>query len=203
MNNYEGMDAKELSQIIKDGETMTVEFKRGDRKKLNDNDIVEAAVCLANGQGGLLLIGVEDDGTVTGIEPRHGETTLPHRLQAMILNLTQMPLSTEVSMVEIEGLQVAVVKVPREEIPVGTKSGKYLKRSLRSDGEPECGAYPVLEMIANGMTAMGHDYAATTARGATMADLDPLEFGRLRRLCATGRGDRVLADLSDEVILTA
>ena len=203
MNNYEGMDAKELSQIIKDGETMTVEFKRGDRKKLNDNDIVEAAVCLANGQGGLLLIGVEDDGTVTGIEPRHGETTLPHRLQAMILNLTQMPLSTEVSMVEIEGLPVAVVKVPREEIPVGTKSGKYLKRSLRSDGEPECVAYPVLEMIANGMTAMGHDYAATTARGATMADLDPLEFERLRRLCATGRGDRVLADLSDEEILTA
>ena len=203
MNSYGVMDARELSQIIEGGETMTVEFKRGDQKKLSDTDIVEATICLANGQGSPLLLGVEDDGTVTGVEPRHGKTASPHRLQAMILNLTQMPLSTEVSVVEVEGFPVAVVKVPRVEIPVGTKNGRYLKRSLRSDGEPECVAYPVLEMIATGMTAMGHDYAATTARGATMDDLDPLEFERLRRLCATGHGDRVLADLSNEEILTA
>lgn len=31
-------------------------------------------------------------------------------------------------------------------------------------------------MPATGMTAMGHDHAATTARGATMDDLDPLKF---------------------------
>mgnify|MGYP002735323220 FL=1 len=67
MSNYGAMDPTELSKIISNGESMTVEFKRCDRKKLSDTDIVEAAICLANGEGGLLLVGVEDDGTVTGI----------------------------------------------------------------------------------------------------------------------------------------
>ncbi|MGH3260897.1 MAG: AlbA family DNA-binding domain-containing protein [Trebonia sp.] len=28
-------------------------------------------MCLANGNGGMLLVGIEDDGTVTGARPRH------------------------------------------------------------------------------------------------------------------------------------
>ena len=45
------------------------------------------------------------------------------------------------------------------------------------------------------------DYAETLARGATIGDLDVGEFRRFRRLCASGKGDRVLAELADEEIL--
>ncbi|MEJ7804832.1 MAG: ATP-binding protein, partial [Telluria sp.] len=47
-------------------ESLTVEFK-SDRKRLSDNDLVEAAICLANADGGELWLGVEDDGTPTGL----------------------------------------------------------------------------------------------------------------------------------------
>lgn len=195
------MTPDELAQVIVSGESFTVEFKRGQRSTMSDNDIVDAVICMANGDGGLLLIGVEDDGTITGLEPRHGATTQPHLLQAMILNKTESPLATAVEMVNMNGLPVAVVDVPKAPLPVGSKSGKYVRRSLRADGKPECVAYPLHEMLSVGLTAQGRDYAATPARGARIEALDPTEFDRFRRMCAAGKGDRTLAELSDQEIL--
>jgi predicted HTH transcriptional regulator len=39
------------------GETYSVEFKSEQHQQLNDRDLVEAVVCLANGSGGALLVG--------------------------------------------------------------------------------------------------------------------------------------------------
>ena len=65
-----------LADLIAGGESLTVEFK----KEANDRDLVEAVVCLANAQGGTLLVGVDDDGRVVGARPRHGTTTDPRRI---------------------------------------------------------------------------------------------------------------------------
>lgn len=192
------MTPDELVDLIQAGESFTVEFKRGQRSAMSDNDIVDAVACLANGDGGHLLVGVEDDGKVTGLEPRHGETTEPHLLRAMILNKTETPLATGVELVVVDELPVAVIQVPKATVPIGSKSGKYVRRSLRADGKPECVAYPLHEMLSVGLTAQGRDYAATPARDATMDDLDPAEFARFRRMCAAGKGDRTLAELSDQ-----
>jgi hypothetical protein len=54
-----------VTQWIAGGETYEVEFKGEQRERLNDSDLVEAVVCLANGTGGVLLVGVEDEGAVT------------------------------------------------------------------------------------------------------------------------------------------
>ena len=51
-------------------ESLKVEFK-SDRKRLPDAELVEAVVCLANSEGGQLWLGVEDDGTPTGLHPDH------------------------------------------------------------------------------------------------------------------------------------
>lgn len=196
-----GVTEEELARLIADGESLTVEFKRGRRSAISDNDIVDAVTCLANGEGGYLVLGVEDDGAVTGLEPRHGATTQPHLVQAMILNKTESPLATTVEIMEVDGLPVGVVVVPKASVPVGSKSGKYVRRSLRVDGKPECVAYPLHEMLSVGLTAQGRDYATTPARGAQVTDLDSAEFDRFRQLCSAGKGDRTLAQLSDHEIL--
>ncbi len=201
MHNYGGVSPNELTNLIAAGESFTLEFKRGQRSAMSDNDIVDAVICLANGDGGRLLLGVEDDGTITGLEPRHGLSTQPHLLQAMILNKTESPLATSIELVELDNLSVAVIDVPEAPVPVGSKSGKYVRRSLRADGKPECIAYPLHEMLSVGLSAHGRDYAATPARGATLDALDPVEFDRFRRLCAAGKGDRALAELSNEEVL--
>lgn len=201
MHNYGGVSPAELKDLIAAGESFVLEFKRGQRSAMSDNDIVDAVICLANGDGGRLLLGVEDNGTITGIEPRHGGSTQPNLMQAMILNRTESPLATSIDIVNVDGVAVAVIDVPKASVPVGSKSGKYVRRSLRADGKPECIAYPLHEMLSVGLTAQGRDYAATPARGATSLDLDPAEFDRFRRLCAAGKGDRALAELSNEEVL--
>ncbi len=57
------MDIKNLEELIAGGETLAVEFK-SDVERLPDAELIEAVTCLANAQGGTLLVGVEDDGRV-------------------------------------------------------------------------------------------------------------------------------------------
>ena len=71
-------------------ETLTIEFK-SDKKPLPDNDIIDAVVAFANTEGGDLYLGIEDDGTVTGLHPSHQDIT---RLTAFIANKTVPPVST-------------------------------------------------------------------------------------------------------------
>ncbi len=64
-----------VRELIALGEALTVEFKGEERRQLSDNELVETVVCLANRptqEMGYILIGVEDDGRVTGARPRHG-----------------------------------------------------------------------------------------------------------------------------------
>ncbi|HIJ57870.1 MAG TPA: ATP-binding protein [Deltaproteobacteria bacterium] len=63
----------ELKTLLAKGETLTVEFK-SDVKGLSDRDLVAAVAAMANTEGGLILLGVEDDGTVTGVQPPHKDT---------------------------------------------------------------------------------------------------------------------------------
>lgn len=195
------MTPDEVHQLASAGETLRVEFKRGARSSLNDDIIVEAVTCLANGEGGTLLMGVENDGQITGLDPRHGDTTQAHLLQAMILNRTEPPVATLVDLVAVNDVVVGVVGVPAAESPVGTTGGKYVRRRLNANGEPECAPYPLHAMLEVGLSAQGRDYAVTPARGAAWSDIDPNELEAFRSLCATGRGDRVLASATDEDIL--
>ena len=79
-----------LPEIIAQGESLTVEFK-SDQGLLDDGDLLDAVVCMANGQGGLLLIGVENDGAITGLHSKH--RTRPELLAAFISSRTVPPLT--------------------------------------------------------------------------------------------------------------
>ena len=71
-----------MQNAIPSSESLTIEFK-SDRKRLPDSDLVEAIVCLANAEGGTLWLGVEDDGTPTGLHAEHQQLAgLAVRLEA-------------------------------------------------------------------------------------------------------------------------
>ena len=57
----------ELLEIIASGENSGVEFKRDD---LSTQDLAKELVAFSNFQGGMVLLGVEDDGTITGLMRR-------------------------------------------------------------------------------------------------------------------------------------
>ncbi len=165
-----------------------------------------AAACLANGDGGTLLVGVENDGRITGAHRRHeAGITDVDRVRALIANKTQPPLGCHVELVEIGDVVVLVITVPDSGFPVGTSNGRYQRRALRVDGRPECVSFFAHEMLAGEVDRGTRDFAAIDLPEATWDDLDPLEFDRLRRLIreGRGRGDSALVDLSNEDIAKA
>jgi ATP-dependent DNA helicase RecG len=197
--------AERIRACLATGEDFHTEFK-SDRKQLSDNDLVEAVVCLANGAGGVLLVGVEDDGQVTGARPRHESgRTDPIRLQALIANRTEPPIPCQVSVVTFDGTDLLAVEVPNSPRIVGTAAGKYVRRAIGGDGRPTCLPLRAHEMLAREIDRGAADFAQLPAPGATWDDLDPFEFERVRRLIADAgdRADRVLATLADDELVRA
>jgi len=95
---------------IPNEESLTVEFK-SDRKKLPDRDLVAAVVCLANSEGGEIYLGVEKDGTPTGLHPEHQNLT---GLSALIANRTNPPLSVRVETIKFNDKIIARILVSKE-----------------------------------------------------------------------------------------
>ena len=61
----------ELLEIIANGENSGVEFKRDN---LKPQDLAKELVAFLNLEGGQVLIGVEDDGNITGVSRKDLET---------------------------------------------------------------------------------------------------------------------------------
>ncbi len=59
---------QELKKLVARGEGLTLEFKR---KVAHPEKIAKEFVALANTKGGIILIGIDDDGTVYGV--KHAE----------------------------------------------------------------------------------------------------------------------------------
>lgn len=196
------MDLTLLTTLIAAGEDLDREFK-SDRRQMSDREIYEEVVALANTRGGVLLIGVEDDGRVTGSAPRHGTTTEPLRLQAAIFNNTVPNVNTRVSVVAHPDGQVIAVEVDRYPVSCATAAGKSLHRTLTAHGRPQSVPFFFHDQIARRSDLGLTDYTATPVESATMASLDPLEFERLRQTVERLRGDRALLELSDEELVKA
>lgn len=176
-------------------ETLSIEFK-SDLKRLPDDDLLDAVVALSNSDGGTVYLGVEDDGTPTGIDKVHQDAV---GLSAMIANRTVPPVSARAQIVGTEKTPVMQIDVPKSRSVVSTKSGKVLRRRTKVDGTPESvPMYPY--EIATRLSDLGRlDFSAQPVPDATRDDFDPLERDRLRRIIGTYQSsDRNLLELTDE-----
>ncbi len=194
--------ADTLRSLIAAGETINVEFKGEERSPLNDRDLVEAVVCLANRIGSepaWLLVGVEDSGRITGARPRHGAGTDVHKLAALIAARMRPALTARVDEVQLDGKAVLIIEVPPQQQPMGTSDGVFLRRALGGDGRPAC-----LPMDGHAVQSLQAgrgqlDPSAQIVAAARWEDLDLLEFERFRRSIRErrGRSDESLLDLPD------
>ncbi|MCL2648890.1 MAG: putative DNA binding domain-containing protein [Phycisphaerales bacterium] len=190
------MDEQKLQTLIQSGESLTVEFK-SDRQQIGDAVIYEEVVAMANTKGGTLLIGVEDDGTITGAKPRHSTSTDPTKLQAAIFNNTVPNVNTRISVVRHPKGPVIVIEVDIYPEPCATTGGKSVRRTIGGDGKPHTVPYYPRDQRSR-RTDMGLlDFSAQVVEDATMDSLDPLEFERLRQTISRLHGDQSLLQLSD------
>lgn len=186
-----------MERIIPLKETLTIEFK-SDLSKLANSEFFEAVVAFANTEGGELYVGVEDDGTITGV---HQEHLNPTTLSAFIANNTIPPISVRAEVVE-DLLPVLKISVPKSyNNVVATSSGKILRRRLKADGTPENTPMFPFELATRLSDLRLLDYTALPIQESKIDDLDPIEIERLKKLILAYNGDKTLLDLENVELL--
>ena len=188
-----------MSRMVPYEETLSIEFK-SDIKKYGDNDLFEDVVAFANTEGGDLYLGVEDDGMITGVHPEHAN---PVTLGAYIANNTVPPISTRCEIVEEEKLVLRITVPKSYGGIVATRSGKILRRRMKIDNTPEnVPMYPT-EIATRLSDLRLLDYSTMIVLEGSLADIDPLELERLRRIVLAYNGDKALLELDDRELLKA
>lgn len=175
-------------------ETLEIEFK-SDVKSYPDHALIEEIVGMTNTVGGVLFLGVEDDGTITGIQKKHKDAI---GVTALIANSTVPPISVRAEVIK-EEKEVLKIEIPRSRGVVSTFSGKILRRRLKLDGSPE--VIPMYSYeIPSRLSELGLlDFSAQPLAGAVLDDLDPNQRIRLRRIIQNRQGgEKTLLMLSDD-----
>ena len=180
--------------MIPKKESLTVEFK-SDLKKYPDNELVEAVIGMANTNGGVLYLGIEDNGDVTGVKKIHAD---PIGVIALIANKTVPSISARAEIISENNTDVLKIEVPISRAIVASTEGKILRRRLKLDGTPEnIPMYPY-EINSRLSELSLLDFSAQPMREASINDFDPNERLRLRNLIRQRKGDNTLLELSDE-----
>jgi len=117
------MTKTDLLELIANGENSGVEFKRDD---VRPEQLAKEIVALANLRGGKLLIGVEDDGHISGIQSKNLETWIMDTVFGHYVHPMILPFYEEVDMGDDR--RVAVVT-----IAPGTAKPYVLRRNGRED----------------------------------------------------------------------
>jgi ATP-dependent DNA helicase RecG len=187
------IDGHEMDQLLQQGETLRLEFK-SDSKRLSDSDLVAAVVAMANTEGGNLLLGVEDNGAVTGLHPTHQDL---NGLAALIANRTNPTVSVRVFKQTITGHDIAQIQVPKSRQIVATSAGASYRRRIKLDNTPENVPFFPHEFIQRQSSLGIVDPSALVLEEVDADQLDPLQRLRLRNAIRKYGGDSSLLSLTD------
>jgi len=185
--------------LIPEKESLLVEFKSY-LKGFSDDDLTEAVVCMANSQGGDLYLGIEDDGSVTGLQPKHQD---PEGIVALIENKTVPPLHTNAFLFDFETIPYLKIEIPKANTIVSTTKGMTVRRRLKMDGTPECTPFFPHEFIQRESDLGLLDYSSRTIDEADMNDIDTFGIMYLRDVIKRNSNEKYLTSLQDEELLKA
>lgn len=104
------MKLRHLLDLIEEGENLTCEFKR---KFSTPEKIAREMIAFANTKGGYLIIGVDDDKEIVGVESEKTESEL---ILDAAQNYCEPPLRINIDYVEIKGKEVVVVEILESEL---------------------------------------------------------------------------------------
>lgn len=180
----------DISQIIKAGETNTVEFKSwvktSNYKEMIDL-VVKEAVGLANTKGGIILVGVEDNGEVTGCTKFDTQ-----KIMESIYDKTIPKLFTDIDVYKLDDKDILIITVEKSSEIVSTSNGITYRR-LGRDTKP----YYPSEYSSNKIDGFKGDYSAKIIEHSSESDIDFIEVENLKRKLQSRDKDSTLYNLDD------
>ncbi len=104
------MKRREVAELIEGGEGLRVEFKK---RFSTFEKIAREIIALANTRGGYIFFGVNDDGTVCGVESEKGEAELIKRA----LNEYCLPVpDTKLHFFEFDGYEIVILEIMESDV---------------------------------------------------------------------------------------
>lgn len=116
---------KIVKEIINNGETETIEFKQN-----FSNTVITSINAFANVKGGKIIIGVQDNGNIGGIEINN--ETIQNWINE-IKNKTNPSIIPTIEVFEIDNKKIAVIEVDEYPIKPVSFKGRYYKRVKNSN----------------------------------------------------------------------
>lgn len=112
-----------MNQILRQGENSAVEFKEAD---VRPESLAKEMVSFANSYGGVILIGVGDDGSIRGIDPHR---SLDEWVSNIARNNVQPPVQVKTEAHTIEGKTIVEVRIEKgRDRPYQDNSGRFYVR---------------------------------------------------------------------------
>lgn len=115
----------ELLEIIANGESSGVDFKRDD---IRPEQLAKEVVAMANLKGGMVLLGVEDDGTISGISPKPNRSNIEEWVMNCFANKIHPLILPFYEEVQLDNKRVAIVSFEQ-----GTSKPYVLRDNGRED----------------------------------------------------------------------
>ncbi len=190
------MTREEFDDILKEGETDTVEFKSWIKAKNTKERValaIDELIAFANSKGGTVYFGVEDDThEVTGCDPKYDG----QRLIESIYDKTRPPLFTDISDFMYEGKTVIAISVKQDGTTYATTDGRCLKR-LGRNSKP---FYPD-EMSNKYSSIQNPDFSGQVVDESTEDDINKLEIYNLKEKIKLRDSKSTLPELEDMAFL--
>lgn len=181
-----------------DFESQDLEFKEATNTlRKTFQDLADAAVCLANGGGGTVVLGVNDRahtraGALLGAGPAYSVDAV----RRAIYDRTQPSMTTVAEERFEAGVRLVVIDVPAAMTPYSNTAGLATRRLGK-----ECRPFPPDQQREFLITTGQLDWSATSS-GLPANQLPAYEIERLRRLVRSA-GQEDLAAADDHSLLTS
>lgn len=129
------MTRKELLDMISEGESTTVEFKR---KATTPQKLAREISAFANTKGGWLLIGVDDNGAIVGVRSEKSEIDIVEK--ACEFNIDP-PIQPIIQIIAVNDFDIIIIKIeqskskPHKVSLIDAEEGKEIHKAFIRLGE--------------------------------------------------------------------
>jgi len=194
------LDELDKGKVADDLESETLDFKPwlADAKE-NQAVAIEAAVCFANSEGGVIVFGVRDRtrGRKAAISGCAGYDVDVWR--RAIYDATRPHLTVEIETVDAPEGRLLLVRTPKGvKPPYGTAGGVFKVRVGKNCMPLDPDAFGRQQVAVGAI-----DWSAEPLSGLSRSALDTVEIARLRNVLRTLRSKSELLSLSDDDLVAA
>lgn len=166
------MDYRDVLRLIEEGEGFEVEFKR---KVSTPEKIARTMIALANTKGGHILFGVDDDGSIIGVESEKSEVDL---IREAGTSFCEPEIHPEIDIVPFDGKDVIVAYVAQSDNKPHMYTGENGNGNGNGNGPGHAEEHTRVFIRVNDKTVMASREVVKILR-AERPDAPPvrLEFG--------------------------